>query len=144
MGKASKLFMRRMNDRARSKNPILWKGRIYTIREISKETGISQHTIIGRLRLGWDVDKIASTALRRGYDDNDILLIKRMFEFWKTHTLTETRNKFQSEWKRNSKLTLAKIERIFKKYCPEYEMLRKTHALMKTETYNGKTLIEWS
>jgi len=67
-----------------------------------------------------------------------------MFDFWKTHTLTETKNRFEAEWRRDSKLTLAKIERVFKKYCSGYEILRKNHALAKTEIYDGKTLIEWS
>lgn len=106
MGKASKLFMERMNDRARKKNPIEWKGRTYTVREISEETGVPMKVIISRIRLGWDVDRIVSTGVKRGYDEYDIAIIKRMFEFWKTHTLTETRNAFLPEWKRSGKLTL--------------------------------------
>ena len=100
MGKASKLFMQRMNDRSRKKNPILWKGKIYTIREISEETGISTHVIISRLHLGWSIDRIVSTSIRHGYNEYDIALIQQMFEFWKTHTLTETRQKFLPKWRR--------------------------------------------
>lgn len=107
MGKASNLFMKRMNDRARKKNPIKWKGKIYTIREISEETGISMHMIISRLRLGWDIDRIVSTDAKQGYNEYDIALVKRMFDFWKTHTLTETRNAFLPEWKRPGKLMLS-------------------------------------
>ena len=144
MGKASKLFMERMNDRARNKKPIKWKGKIYTTREISEETGISMHMIISRLRLGWDIDRIVSTSVKQGYDEYDIALVRRMFDFWKTHTLTETKNTFLPEWKRPGKLTLPQIECMFKRYCPEYLVLRKEHSRARTEIYDGKTLEEWS
>ena len=45
-------------------NQIEYKGKIYTLRQLSEETGLSKATLNSRLEAGWGIEKAVETPLR--------------------------------------------------------------------------------